>query len=98
MANVKDIEIHATIPFDGGSSFIREFLGRCSIPGYGLKVTFLNKQFYKENKYGGVTCMFAATISGKEAINLKYYALLIAELEKHGSVKNQKCVDIEVFA
>ena len=105
MANVKSVFISGTMTFDasnfndathsGSNQTVLKFLGRISLPDFGLRIKFEDEEFYRENKFRGRTCFKRYKIEGEEAISYAYLRTIMAELMLVGEIEVVLIHDIE---
>lgn len=98
MANVKEVEIRATLPWDWASrlpdSESALFAGLFLNPVIGLQISQVDKG-YVDNATGGRTSTFEVTITGQEALAFPMLDRLVAALATVGPVTEAWVRDVE---
>ena len=95
MANCKEVIASGWCPFDANDNqMLLQFLGQCSIPTFGINVTWSGEK-YEPNEFGGKTCFLAFHLSGIEALSWSYLDHLADLLKNNVLLESFKARDIE---
>lgn len=98
MANVKDVEIRGTLPFDCGdrNPEMMEILAILNLPCEGLRITYTNYAEPVLNEYGGKTAMVNFIICGQEAAADGFLARIVKAIKGcGGTVSKATAKDLE---
>jgi hypothetical protein len=99
VANVKDINIEAEVPWNWADEldanqlplFARSGLN----PAWGLRVHF-RELGYVDNDHGGKTSMYSMTIEGMEAVRSSYVEAMIEAIESIEGAKVLRATEYDI--
>lgn len=98
MSSIKEFYIQGWMPFGArNNETVLEFLGRISLPAFGLRVQLGPDCKLVPNQFraNAQIRMYYFTITGKEDISFQSYAFLLKELEKIGIVERESCIECQ---
>ena len=97
MSNIKSADIKGRIPFNAGDNQeLLSLIGRCNLPGFGLRIEFDYKTHYIPNEHGGETAMYDFCLHGQEAVRREWLEHFVESVKKGGGeVFSAQYSDIE---
>jgi hypothetical protein len=98
MANIKEVEIRGSLPFDcGEDDDMLRLLGQLNTPTCGLRIDWApSPTRYEPNEHGGRTAIYVFLIHGQEAASWDYlYGVVRTIQAAGGNVAQAKARDVE---